>query len=760
MIPTPTPEEMLVRGWSVFPARADKRPAIVSWKEFQRTRPSVAQVHEWRRKLRPKAWAVVTGKISGLIVADFDGDSGNAALGKLGFAPHVRTGSGGHHLYVAYPGFRVPTINGKTKEKLAWLYPGLDIRGDGGYAIFAGANEAGMYEWLRQPNPDPFEGLPADLQELLKQSGEPASAKPAKPKTNGRVPAERLISDALERAAGGRNDAGFWLATQLRDNRYSHQEAKRIILDYAARVPNVNAKGQADPYSKDEALASVNQAYSHPAREPWRSRTDSPSPRKEKQSPENISVSSPPDLLGEFRNDHGNAKRLIAVHGQSLLYCHAMKRWLVWDGRRWQIDGTGRAYKLAKEVIIEFLRQTSERSERDSEQFARHSLDHRRITAMLASTECEVPITPTELDADPYLLNCLNGTLDLRTFELRPHQPADHITKVVHLRYDPTARCELFLQSLHRIMGKGPDATNAEGERAERLAAYLQKAFGYCLTGDVSEKVIFCLFGSGNNGKTTLLEAIRYVVREYAAQVQIDTLLSHRQRESNASLADLADLRGARFVTTSEVEQGSHLAEGKLKYLTAGTSEIKTCRKYENPIAFPATHKLFIDANHKPIVRGTDKAIWNRLKLIPFVVSVPESEIDKALLDKFKAEAEGILAWMVEGCRRWRAEGLGDPPEVAEASAEWRAEMSLLREFVEDRCELRPEGFCSVAEIQRAYESWAKENGRNDATWCRAFNDEMTAMGCRYERRRVNGKQARGWKGIALQSLAEESAEV
>ena len=273
MIPAPTPEQMLVRGWSVIPVRVDKRPAIGSWKGYQRTRPSVAQVREWKKKLRPKAWAVITGTISALIALDFDGDVGNTTLRRLGFAPHVRTGSGGYHVYFEHPGFRVPTLNAKTKEELATLYPGLDIRGDGGYAIFWGVNQSGDYLWLRKPSPDTFASLPTDLQELLKRCIEQSTGKPVKQTSynaSGRVPAERLISQALAEAqSGGRNNAGFWLAAQLRDNGYSENNAEEIIGDYAARVSRENSKGQPEPYTQAEALASVHQAYSRAPRERW-----------------------------------------------------------------------------------------------------------------------------------------------------------------------------------------------------------------------------------------------------------------------------------------------------------------------------------------------------------------------------------------------------------------------------------------------------------------------------------------------------------
>lgn len=765
MQPPLSPEAALLRGWNILPVRLDKKPAIPSWKGLQRRRVSVAEVRDWKRKLKPAGWAVITGALSGLFTLDFDGETGTLTMEKHGFRPHVKTGGGGFHVHVQHPGCHVPTLTGAASRDLARLYPGLDIRGDGGYSIFAGANEAGEYVRLRDPVPEPFESLPMDLQAILRPVNEEHHGERNKRQmpnlpANGRVPSERLMSLALERATGrGRNNAGFWLAAQLRDNGCSQHEAEQIMLDYAARVPSTNTKGRAETYSAAEALASLRQAYLRSPREPWMpDARERLAVREECDPVRSPDPSEEPDLLPQQHNDHGNAVRLISLHGRDIRYFHAIKRWMIWDGRRWRIDEAGRAYKLAKDAMLRFVVQASEAENKDAESFAGRSLDHKRISALLASAECELPITTSDLDRSPYLLNCSNGTLDLRTGKLGQHRREDYITKLAHVDYWRDAKCPLFLQFLHRIMGDGPDASDADGERAGRLVAYLQTALGYSLTGDVSEKVIFCLFGSGNNGKTTLLESVRFVLWEYAAQIQIDTLMSYRQRETNASLSDLADLRGARFVTTSEAEQGGRLAEGKLKYLSAGMGDVKTCRKYENPITFRATHKLFIDANHKPIIRGTDHAIWNRLRLIPFDLTIPTEEIDKGMFDKLKGEAQGILAWMVAGCRRWLAEGLGDSPEVTEASAGWRSEMSLLREFIEDRCELSPQAVCAVGELRRAYEAWARENGEREPEWLRGFDDELIARGCQKKRDRVNGRQARVWRGLSIR--ANENGEV
>lgn len=306
--PTPSPETMLSLGRNVIPVRTDKRPAI-AWKRLQQERVTADHVRNWTRNLKPPGWAVITGPISGLIVLDFDGEVGNATLRRLGLNPHVRTGSGGHHVHLECPEFRVPTLNARAKRELARLYPGLDIRGDGGYAIFAGRNQAGEYQWLRPPDPDPFESLPSDLGAFLKRCGAHAAVNAdhsnSNPEDNGIVSPERLVSQALKRAAGeGRNIAGFWLAKQARDNAYSRQEADRISLDYQARTSGTNSKGQPELYTKEEALASVRQAYSRPARQPW------------------TPTSTMQGSSGERRNDHlgENASQRFDIRDSGIFY--------------------------------------------------------------------------------------------------------------------------------------------------------------------------------------------------------------------------------------------------------------------------------------------------------------------------------------------------------------------------------------------------------------------------------------------------------
>jgi hypothetical protein len=287
-------------GWSVFPLDAEKKPPKtdgkhpdgtpkrLSWKPYQARRAAHVEVVNWHKRYCPSAYAVITGRISGILILDFDGDAGKATLTALGLHPHVQTGSDGYHVYFRHPGWHVPTLNSASKRVLGHEWPGLDIRADGGYGAFCGRNANGRYRWLRDPVPEEISLLPEALRDVLGLLHAPASegvqaacneagGKTAQGAARHQVDwglrnfRETLIDRALGMIgpAMGRNDAGFWLACQLRDNGYARAEGAVALLDYAHRVPPVNGKGQHDAYTEQEALASLASAYSAPARESW-----------------------------------------------------------------------------------------------------------------------------------------------------------------------------------------------------------------------------------------------------------------------------------------------------------------------------------------------------------------------------------------------------------------------------------------------------------------------------------------------------------
>lgn len=436
-----------------------------------------------------------------------------------------------------------------------------------------------------------------------------------------------------------------------------------------------------------------------------------------------------PDFLSRLYNDHGNAERLIAMYGEDLRFCHAFKKWLVWDGTRWAVDDTDQARRLAKQAMLEFLKLAIERGgDEKAEKFARASLDARRIGSMLSMAECEIYVRPADLDTDPFALNFLNGTVDLRTGALRDHRRSDFITKLVRYRHTPAADCPRWLAFLDQVMGGGPDAAETELDRSRRLVAYLRRALGYSLTGTTIEKAVFIPFGTGDNGKSTMLSTFRNLVEEYSHLLQVDTLMV--RQESNNTQADLADLRGARFVQTSETEEGQRLAQGKLKRITQGMGKIKATRKYENPIEFAETHKLWMDTNRKPTIRDVDdKATFNRLHPIPFTVTIPKAQIDKQLPDKLLAEAEGILAWAVEGARLWYTEGLSKPAEVEAAKEQWREDMDQLGRFIDERCVVNDVVRAGATALYADYKQWTINGGDRSILSSTAFGTKLADRG-------------------------------
>jgi len=448
-----------------------------------------------------------------------------------------------------------------------------------------------------------------------------------------------------------------------------------------------------------------------------------------------------PDLLSPYLNDYGNGQRLLAVHGKNIRFCPPMKRWFIWDGHRFRLDEKNRILKLTQEVMLAFLQQALAKSNKDAGQFALgSSMNAHRLDSAIRMAEPHVAVSPQEMDADPYLLNFLNGTLNLQSFQLMPHSSEHMITKLVHANYNPKARCPRFHLFMERILGP--------------LSGYVQKAIGYSLTGVTSEKAVFLCYGKTNSAKTTFLELFRYLFEEYSTLIMVDAL-TFREHEDNNSKADLADLRGARFVMTSETEEGQRLKEGKLKRITQGQGLIKSVRKYENPIEFPETHKLWLDCNHKPVIHGTDDAIWRRLRLIPFERPLADSEIDDQLPMKLREhETEGIIAWAVQGTRAWQKERLGHIAQVDAATNEWRSEMDTLGAFRQSRCLESPMVSIQGAPLYEEYQRWAKETGEKNPL-------NQTMFGLRFAELFEKGKDGKGrvvYHGIALKTDCEQDS--
>ncbi len=286
---------LLEKGWPILPSTGAHKKPCIKWKQFQTQLPTVEQLRGWGQSLRPTRWGLVTGSFARVVVIDFDGDAGRTLMEQWNINPHVRTGSGGFHWYLQHPGWPVPTLNAKS-SKHAWPWPGVDIRGDGGFAVLLGRNKNGPYVQLRDLDPERFDVLPEELRTFLHNRGLKQDAIPTRDPLNhqptivsgSRVALEPLTYSALDIASrNGRNNAGFWLACQLRDNGYAFVDAEAGMRDYQSRVFPTNTKGQREPYEESEMMASLRQAYSQTARDPW----ERPSPRSQvgSASPETAS---------------------------------------------------------------------------------------------------------------------------------------------------------------------------------------------------------------------------------------------------------------------------------------------------------------------------------------------------------------------------------------------------------------------------------------------------------------------------------------
>ena len=337
------------------------------------------------------------------------------------------------------------------------------------------------------------------------------------------------------------------------------------------------------------------------------------------------------------------------------------------------------------------------------------SESEKSLSAMVRLAESESPlqVIPERLDADPWLLNVQNGTIDLRTGEQLPHRREDLITKLVPIDYRPDAEAPIFNQFVGQILAHNSN-----------LVAFLQRAIGYSLTGDTREQVMFILHGNGSNGKSTLVNVLLSLLGDLAMQTPATTLMV---KDNGTIPNDLAALKGARFVAASETDDGKRRSAALVKQLTGG-DRISVRFMRGEFFEYVPTYKIFLSTNHKPVIRGADDGIWRRLMLIPFNVQfhddIPANQHlpldlrkDRNLPEKLRADIPGILRWAIEGCLAWQKDGLGLPDEVREATAGYRSEMDVLAHFVADRCVTVPTARVQSSRLYAAYAQWCDDNG-------------------------------------------------
>ena len=414
-------------------------------------------------------------------------------------------------------------------------------------------------------------------------------------------------------------------------------------------------------------------------------------------------IEKPKDYPNRSWDDTGNADRFMDRFGDLVKYSYIDNKFYVYDGSKWQKDDKGQVRQLIDATIQDMKNEVitapdgvePEEIEKAWQKHLKNSRNNSKKKALQDELKHRVPVMPNEFDQDDMLLNVDNGYLDLSSGSLYPHDISKMFARQANYEYTDTMDAPTWVKFLNDIF-----------DGNDELITYMQKAIGYSLTGSTKEQVMFILFGKGRNGKSLFVETISEIIGNYARNIRADSLMV---KQSGGVNNDIAALNGARFVTSSEPNEGFRFDEGLIKQLTGG-DRITARFLYGEDFEFTPKFKIWVSTNHKPIIRGTDDGIWRRMMLIPFTVQIPEYKVDKELKYKLLREAPAILDWMLEGALLWQKEGLAMPNVVEKASREYRQEMDVIEQFLDEMCERGRERQAPAGELFKKYREWAREN--------------------------------------------------
>ncbi|MDO0983695.1 phage/plasmid primase, P4 family [Staphylococcus hominis] len=402
-------------------------------------------------------------------------------------------------------------------------------------------------------------------------------------------------------------------------------------------------------------------------------------------------------------DDTGNADRFIDRYGHLYKHSYITNKFYIYDGQKWKVDDRGAIRKLIDEMIESIKNEKVLHSEDVTEEEAREAF--RKYYKKTRGTQSKKNImnelmhrktvTPDEFDKDDMLLNVANGYVDLTSRELYKHDINKMFSQIANTDYSEKMQPAVWLDFLNDIFA---------GNKA--VIRYIQKALGYSLTGSTREQVMFILFGKGRNGKSIFVETIAEILGDYSNNMQAKSLMVKKNDNVNT---DIARLSKARFVTSSEPNEGFRFDEGLIKQITGG-DKVTARFLYAEEFEYTPKFKIWVSTNHKPIIRGTDDGIWRRLVLIPFDVQIPEEKVDKDLKYKLLREAPAILNWMAEGAYMWMREGLELPEKLKDAGQTYRTEMDVVEQFIQEKCKRAEDVRETGKALYEEYKKWADEN--------------------------------------------------
>lgn len=705
-------------GLRIHPLIArNKVPIVKQWQEKATVDP--AMIRQWAAIHKDCNWGIATGVDSKVFVVDIDPKSGGDKSWKKLVKEHpipetveVRTGSGGTHLYFAYP------KSADVRNSASKVGKGVDIRGEGGQvAIPPSIHPNGTaYTWIHSPHDVKFAKAPKWLLDMIeaKQGNDDNAA----------------IGDKMEK--GTRNNQIYHQALFLA------RQGALMEIAVAAMKAWCKSTGEED-ISDDEIEQTVASAFKYHAEED-----------KKVHAVAEIELS-----------DVGNAERLFSNSGNNVVYVPAIG-WHVWDEKHWGYDVEDlKAIKLAIDTMGEMKREVQDQLSASADltqakalykmlNWAISSHNLGRLNSMIGAAKSLPQLVKDNAELDgpdtQFLLNFNNGTLDMRSGELMSHDPKQYITRLIHYNYNPKAKCPTWLKTLELAFGGNKE-----------LIDYFQRAIGYSMSAAMSEQCFFICWGeSGNNGKSTLMETIHRIVgSDYATMVDARVVAS--RDKDNHVLSSLAMLNKVRIVSINEVAETAVLDEELIKQLTGGDT-LQAKKLYMDPFTYEPVFKIWLRANNKPTVRGTGEAFWRRVKLIPFLHPIPAEKrkprhVIDALLMK---EAEGIIAWMVRGFRDWYDNGgLRDPEDVKLAGTSYRESSDLVAQFFEECVEQSKDNKASISRqvLYMTFKEWSNDQGLRWPMTAKKFGIRVMTRLDQYERTRQKGVPV--WMGIQLTENAK-----
>jgi putative DNA primase/helicase len=670
-------------------------------------RPDI--ISRWFTKWPESNIGIATGDRAGIFVVDIDPRNGGfetlAALeqkhGQFPDTLTAKTGGGGLHYY-----YRIPRGT-KISSDANVLGPGVDIKGDGGFVVAPPSLHAsgGVYEW---DDPDRFVMDPPDwmIRELTRRgtggSGVHKKAPPL-PEVIGEGERDKtLLSHAgkLRRAGMGEDEI------------------------YAALVP-VNASRCQPPMSDDQVRKIARSAARY---EPGTTHGNAPTGRD------------------YHLTDAGNSERFVDQFRGDVLHCAPLKAWYVWSGTVWEIDVTNKVLELATRTAKSLYAEAATGDESSKiAKWAMQTESLQRRRNMIEGAVFHVAVKPEELDARPELFNLLNGTLNLETYEFKPHDPADRLTMIAGVEYVPGLICPEWVAHLKTIF-----------DNDDKMVSSFQELCGYSLLQFNPEQIAIVLWGLGANGKSETLRVLSSVMGSYGINIEAKTLMRSKHEDGDRARPDVVRMKGARFISVTEPGERDELSENLVKSFT-GDDVITARPLYAKPIQFQPGGKIFMSTNHKPRIRGTDDGIWRRIWLYPFIVKIePEKRIRDYGAVLFNGEGSGIFNWMIDGLKRYQARGkLEKPAKVEQAVTEYRIENNPLGAFINDRCVCEKNAEYEKQIFYMDWQNYCVGRAWNPGSMKRVSQNMLSL----FEERQDRETGKRFWVGIGIKNTEDTPEE-